>query len=344
MTLLALWYLFVFVVGLCVGSFLNVCVARLPYEKSLLWPGSRCPRCLQAIHWSDNLPLLGYLRLSGRCRRCQAPISRRYPLVELATGLAFVTLFHVEMVADWLHLPLLRQRWGTAPGLVPPEALVVFAHHATLLSFLLVASLCDLSDMEIPLSVTLAGTFVGLLLAVLLPWPLPEPAPGRPGPLPPWPGAYPWPVWYPLPAWLPPGSWQLGLATGLAGAAAGAALLRAVRFLFQLGRGIEGLGIGDADLMMMVGAFVGWQPVVLAFFVSVGPALLFAIAQLVRRGEQAMPFGPSLSLGVIVTLLAMPVLGPHFGPGFFDPVMVALLGVAGSVSLLAVSFVLRLIR
>lgn len=344
MLLLALWYLFVFLVGLCVGSFLNVCVARLPYEKSLLWPGSTCPRCWQAIRWYDNLPVLSYLLLRGRCRSCRVGISWRYPAIELFTGLAFLGLFHVEMVANWLDLPLLRQRWALAPGLVPPEALVVFAHHATLLSFLLVASLCDLAEMEIPLSVSLTGTFVGLGLAVLLPWPWPEPAPLAGGPLPPHAGAYPWPVWYPLPAWLPPGSPLLGLLTGLAGAAAGAALLRGVRFLFGVGRGIEGLGVGDADLMMLAGAFIGWQPVVLAFFVSVFPALVLALGQLLLRGEQAMPFGPSLSLGVMTTLLAWPVLGPHFAPGFFDPVMIALLGIVGGGALLVVSFMLRLLR
>ena len=73
-----------------------------------------------------------------------------------------------------------------------------------------------------------------------------------------------------LPRWLPAGSPQLGLATGLAGAVTGMVLLRGVRFLFGLGRGLEGMGVGDADLMMMAGAFVGWQPVVAAFFLLEG--------------------------------------------------------------------------
>src|SRR5262245_57537113 len=125
MELFALWYVFVFLLGLAVGSFLNVCVARLPYEKSLVWPGSHCPACLQPICWFDNIPVVSYLVLGGRCRSCRAPIAARYLLIELGTGLAFVALFHAEMVANVLGLPMLRQRWGLAPGLVPPEATVV---------------------------------------------------------------------------------------------------------------------------------------------------------------------------------------------------------------------------
>src|SRR5581483_8158228 len=144
---------------------------------------------------------------------------------------------------------------------------------------------CDLQEMEIPLTVTMWGTIVGLALAMLQPWPLPGPLPPAPPPganvaVPPYPGTYPWPVWYPLPDWLPPGSWRLGLATGLAGALAGMAVLRAIRFLFSLGRGIEGLGVGDADLMMMAGSFVGWQAVLVAFVVAVFPGLFFALGQM----------------------------------------------------------------
>ena len=68
---------------------------------------------------------------------------------------------------------------------------------------------------------------------------------------------------------------------------------------------MEGLGVGDADLMMMAGAFLGWQPVVIAFFVGVFPALLFGLTQLMFRGDQALPFGPSLALGVVITLLGL---------------------------------------
>src|SRR5258708_7062084 len=88
--MIAFWIAFVFLIGLNVGSFLNVAIARLPMEKSLIWPGSRCMACAQPIRWFDNLPILGYLFLRGKCRTCGAPFSVRYLLVELATALGLV--------------------------------------------------------------------------------------------------------------------------------------------------------------------------------------------------------------------------------------------------------------
>jgi leader peptidase (prepilin peptidase) / N-methyltransferase len=356
MALLALWFVFVFLAGACVGSLLNVCISRLPYEKSLLWPlRSRCGSCLQPIDWRDNLPVLSYLLLRGRCRTCGVRIPLRYLWVELGTALAFAGLFYAEVVANCLDLPLLRGPW-VAPGLPPPAALPVFAHHAVLVSFLIAASVSDILDMEIPLTLTLWGTLVGLVLATLMPWPWPEPAPApappQAGPVgvafPPYPGAYAWPVWYPLPDWLPPGSWRLGLATGLAGAAAGAVLLRAVRFLFSVGRGLEGLGVGDADLMMMAGAFVGWQPVVVAFFASAFVGLFFAfllclIKRRILRGREMLPFGPSLALSVVLVTLSWPAIGARLQLAFFAPFMVVSLSVAGVVAFLIVCLLLRLL-
>jgi leader peptidase (prepilin peptidase)/N-methyltransferase len=95
---------------------------------------------------------------------------------------------------------------------------------------------------------------------------------------------------------------------------------------------------------MMAGAFVGWQPVILAFFVSVFPALLFAVVQVVRRGEQALPFGPPLALGVLITLLAWPHVGVQFREIFFHPLILLFLGGAGAVILFVTAFLLRLVR
>src|SRR5438552_14611615 len=92
--------LFVLLYGLVVGSFLNVLIARLPFEKSIVWPGSRCFTCLQPLRLLDNLPLIGYLRLRGKCRHCGAKFSSRYLWVELFTGLAFVGLYVAEILLN----------------------------------------------------------------------------------------------------------------------------------------------------------------------------------------------------------------------------------------------------
>jgi leader peptidase (prepilin peptidase)/N-methyltransferase len=145
---------------------------------------------------------------------------------------------------------------------------------------------------------------------------------------------------------MPPGSWQLGLATGLAGALVGMMTLRSVRFLFGLGRGKEGLGIGDADVMMMAGAFLGWQPTVLAFFVGVFVALFFGVAQLIRKGDQALAFAPALAVGVMLTLLIWPTVSrsPNVFFLFSEGWLLGGVVAAGAVLFLMASFMLRLVR
>src|SRR5205823_1070558 len=95
------WFVFVFAVGAVVGSLLNVCIYRLPLEKSILWPlTSRCGHCLQPIRWYDNLPLVSYWLLRGRCRVCGTRFSIRYFLVEFLTALCFLGLFYLEVVEN----------------------------------------------------------------------------------------------------------------------------------------------------------------------------------------------------------------------------------------------------
>src|SRR5688500_3892673 len=92
------WLAAVFLVGAAVGSFLNVCIYRLPLEKSILWPReSRCGHCLQPVRWRDNIPLLSYWLLGGRCRSCGQGFSPRYFFVELLTALGLVGLFYLEV-------------------------------------------------------------------------------------------------------------------------------------------------------------------------------------------------------------------------------------------------------
>lgn len=86
--------LLAFILGGCIGSFLNVCIYRIPLSKSIVYPGSMCPRCGTPIRFYDNIPILSYLWLKGRCRHCQSPVSLRYPMVELLTALLFTAVVH----------------------------------------------------------------------------------------------------------------------------------------------------------------------------------------------------------------------------------------------------------
>ena len=343
------WVTFAFVLGTAVGSFLNVVVGRLPLEKSLLWPNSRCLTCLHSLTTGDNLPIIGWLRRRGRCRFCGTKFSSRYLWVELATGLGFALIFYLDVIAQWHRIPFLNESYLLRIQGVPEwQALVVFLHHAILFSFLLACSLCDWDQKAIPLSLTTTGTLIGLISATCFPWPWPNDRAAvaaelqkavltpigvrdriwtidvKPETFPE--GLYPWPVWGPLPNWLWNHPWALGLLTGLAGAAAGMVLLRAIKFMFERGLGKEALGLGDADLMMLAGAFIGWQPVVMAFFVGTFAALPLALLMRFGKNEQYLPFGPGLALGVMITVYWWPRLGSAVHVFFFDDLLVMIAG------------------
>ena len=135
--------LLAFVVGTCIGSFLNVCIHRLPADESVVRPPSHCPRCGASIAWYDNVPMLSWAWLGARCRGCRTPISARYPLVEAATGgLALLAL----------------GRFGATPW-----ALVAFAFTAALL----LITFIDLDHLFIPDEVSLPGIVVGLAVSFL---------------------------------------------------------------------------------------------------------------------------------------------------------------------------------
>jgi leader peptidase (prepilin peptidase)/N-methyltransferase len=349
-----------FIAGAVVGSFLNVWIARLPLEKSIFWPpGSRCGNCYRAIRFRDNLPLVSYWLLGGRCRFCKAPFSARYFIVELFVAVAFVLIFYVEIWVNVHDIPAFHGfkqnlRFNLLDGRNWP-AFVFWLQHAVLVCFLVAAALCDLEDRSIPLSITVTGTFIGLMFATLLPWPwpyadvqaaLPHPripvdewwelAPGDMQKL----GLYPWPVWGPLPAWLRPGSWKLGLVTGLAGALAGTFSLRGVKFLFEKGFGREALGLGDADLMMMVGAFLGWQPTLIAFLVGAVVSLVFTAPFVMLRGKSALPFGPGLAAGAVITSLLWDSIGPVLQVLLFNYRLMLLLVGACSVVTFLLAFLM----
>jgi leader peptidase (prepilin peptidase)/N-methyltransferase len=143
------WSVCVFLVGLCFGSFLNVCIYRIPKEISLVRPPSACPACKTLIKWYDNVPVFGWLFLGGKCRACRAPISVGYPLVEL--------LFGLICLGFWLL-------YGV--GFAQPFVAVCYS----LVAFgLLLGTFVDLAEMWLPDRVTIGGMVVGPLLSALVP-------------------------------------------------------------------------------------------------------------------------------------------------------------------------------
>lgn len=132
------------VLGLAIGSFLNVCIARIPERQSVVSPRSRCPRCAHPISWYDNVPILSYLVLRGRCRNCHAGISPRYPLVEGLTGLISL---------------LLALRYGLSAG---------WGIYLAFSASLIVLVLIDLDHRILPDVITLNGIWIGLGASLFL--------------------------------------------------------------------------------------------------------------------------------------------------------------------------------
>jgi len=257
--------------GLCIGSFLNVVIHRLPQMLERGWkidsaemlgldppkaaalgepitlarPRSRCPSCGHAIAWHENIPLLGYVRLGGKCSACRARISPRYPLVEVLTALLFATV-----------------AWRFGPQ---PQALLWCGFVAVLVALAGI----DWDTTLLPDSLTLPLLWAGLVASAL--------------------------------------GWTLPLPQSVWGAVAGYLSLWSVYWLFKLATGKEGMGQGDFKLLAALGAWLGWQmilPILLGASVLgalVGLAMKFSGTLLEGR---YVPFGPFLAGSGIVVMLA----------------------------------------
>jgi len=140
-----MWASVIFLFGLVAGSFLNVCIYRIPRKRSIILPASFCPHCDAPIHPLDNIPLLSYLVLGGKCRQCKGPISLRYPLVECMTGFLFALLY---------------LRFGASPSLLV---------YAVFVAALVVVTFIDLEHRIIPDVISLPGIPAGFALSFLLP-------------------------------------------------------------------------------------------------------------------------------------------------------------------------------
>ncbi len=253
----------VFLFGLVIGSFLNVCIVRLPRGRSIVNPPSHCPRCKEPIRFYDNIPIISFLLLRGKCRSCGEPISWRYPLVELMNGLLYVWTLRVF-----------------GPG---GEAFLVMV----LSSALIVITFIDLDHQIIPDIITLPGILAGLTFAPFFMYPLGDTLPFRLGSLLPGSGPY-------LIAFI---NSFIGMIIGGVPLLAIGWVWEKLRHVEAMGggdvklMGMVGsfLGWKGALLTIMLGALSG----------SVVGVLLIALKR--HKMEKVIPFGPFLATGALVS-------------------------------------------
>ncbi|NOY54082.1 MAG: prepilin peptidase [Deltaproteobacteria bacterium] len=228
----------VFIFGAIVGSFLNVCIYRLPRKESLAFPGSHCPVCNTSIRFYDNVPIASWIFLLGKCRKCRSPISIQYPIVEAVNAGGYFYLY---------------TRFG-----LTGEAAV----YALFFSALLVITFIDLHHKIIPDVISLPGIGVGLLASLFV---------------------------LPLTFW-----------DALIGAALGWGLFYLVALLSR-----GGMGGGDIKLISMIGAFLGWEKMLLTIMSGAFAGSIVGIVLMIlfkKSRKYAVPFGPFLALGALASL------------------------------------------
>jgi leader peptidase (prepilin peptidase)/N-methyltransferase len=233
--------LIVGVFGLMIGSFLNVCIARLPRGESVVSPGSHCPKCNTSIQWYDNIPVLSYLALGAKCRACRAPISVRYPLVEITTAVAFV----LQAIAF-------------------PDEPILLVSRLVFTAMLIVLFGTDYDTQRLPNVITLPGIVVGLVFSLFTP---------------------------------------PGIVASLIGAALGAGILLAVRWIWRKLRGVDAMGLGDVKMLAMIGAFLGWRQIWVVLFVASLTGATVGVLLTMRQGrsmQTRLPFGTFLAVAAYI--------------------------------------------
>ncbi|HEY2866823.1 MAG TPA: prepilin peptidase [Pyrinomonadaceae bacterium] len=263
-------YIFVFLFGAAIGSFLNVVIHRVPNEQSIVFPNSACPKCGEQIRPYDNIPILSWLILRGKCRNCHAPISARYPAVELLTALIFVLVY-----------------WQVGPDPFLPVALIF-------VSAIIALIFIDSEHMILPNAITYPLFVFAVLVRIVYPlfvgkafffdlsvWPLSY-----------FPG-WPW--------------WALSLIGALLGALVGGGFLWLVGEAWKRLRGVDAMGLGDVKMMAAVGALLGWRLTLLSIFLGAFSGALIGGVLVMRQKDRNLqmqiPFGIFLGIGTIVAML-----------------------------------------
>lgn len=267
---LAVGCVFMAVLGAMIGSFLNVVIHRVPRSQSIVFPNSTCPKCRHSIRPYDNIPIVSFLVLRGRCRSCGAQISARYPAVEaLTAGLFALVTWHNGLT-------------------------FALAFDLTLAASLVALVFIDAEHMILPNVITYPGIIFALVARVTIPY---LAGPSHFDDLPQLIAA--------MPERIPLGA--VSLIGAVIGALAGGGSLWLMGFLWEKFRGVEAMGFGDVKMMLMVGAYLGWRLTILTILLAALTGSLAGIAMMFQRGQRNMqmmlPFGIFLGIGSIASLL-----------------------------------------
>ena len=266
----AVVYIFVFAFGAAIGSFLNVVIHRVPNEQSIVFPSSTCPKCKTSIKPYDNLPILSWLLLRGKCRACSAPISARYPAVELLNAVTWI---------------LVLWQFGLSP-ILPVYLLFVSAVIALIF--------IDAEHMILPNVITYPLFIIAIAVRIIFPLIFAQDL---------FSDTQYWPATYLAgqPAWL------VSLFGGIVGALVGGGSLWVVGELWKRLRGVEAMGLGDVKMMLGVGALLGWRAAFLAIFLGAFAGAFIGAIILSKQKDKDLqtpiPFGIFLGVGSILALL-----------------------------------------
>ena len=275
-----LFAFFVFALGCCVASFLNVCIWRLPRDESVVSPPSHCPKCNARIKWYQNIPILSWCALRGRCASCGGAISPRYICVEALGGLLFLAAY-LQWTAGGAVLSAPSAAWGL--GMAPFASLWMMPVEWLVVAGLMLGAFIDLDHFYLPDRVTIGGMLLGVPLSVLVPELQGE------------------------------ATRLAALISSLEGLAFGFLFMWGMGWMFSKLFKREALGFGDVKLMGAIGAFFGPAAVLFTLIASSVVGSLIGMALLAKGraklgGFTAVPFGPFIAMGALVWMYWGPVL------------------------------------
>ncbi len=256
----------IFILGMIIGSFLNVCIYRIPKKISLLRPGSSCIHCNTTIAWYDNIPVFSYLFLKGKCRHCGHNISIRYPVVEIITGSIFWLLFHNIFIVNG-------------------ESLYTYSLYAIFCCLLIICSFIDLKLHIIPNEITYTGLILAPVASLLC-----LGLHNSNGSLKYFEGSG--------------NQWINSFLASLMGIFIAAGLIFLCGVIGKIVFRKDAMGFGDVKLMGVIGGFLGWKLGVATFFLAPFLGLLFGIPKLFLKKEHVIPYGPFLSLAAFICILS----------------------------------------